>query len=240
MYKINTKYAKKTNSHFEHFESKVGDLLIEITTSCGDKYIVSVVYSYSRGNTKLFKEQLKTDSLLKIENDRTIKQSKLTGDFNIDLIKFDLNNNITEYLNTVIKNGFIPAILLSSRVTSHRSHTCTLIDQIFHLSRNSKMHVSSGNLITELSDHFANFIILHSDAKSKVTDRHKVRIFSEINKNILRRLIGEESELINKNVNEVMFVFNQKPFVAYNSLIVFLSKDNQERGPRTNLGSPQV
>ena len=32
----------------------------------------------------------------------------LTGDFNIDLIKFDLNNNTNEYLNTVIKNGLFP------------------------------------------------------------------------------------------------------------------------------------
>ena len=145
----------------------------------------------------------------------------MTGDFNIDLTKFDLNNNTNEYLNTVIKNGFDPTILLPTRVTSH---TCTLINHIFHLSRNSRMHVSSGNLMTDMSDHFANFIILHSDVKSKVTDRPKVRIFSEINKNTFRRLIGEinwESELINKNVNEAMFVFNQTLSVAYNKSFPF-------------------
>ena len=71
--------------------------------------------------------------------------------------------------------------------------------------------------MTDMSDHFANFTILHSDVKSKVTDRPKVRIFSENNKNNFRRLIGEinwESELINKNMNEAMFVFNQKLSVA--------------------------
>ena len=38
-------------------------------------------------------------------------------------------------------------------------------------------------------------------------------------KDTFRRLIGEinwETELINKNVNEAMFVFNQKLYVAYN------------------------
>ena len=86
--------------------------------------------------------------------------------------------------------------------------------------------------MTEMSDHFANFVILHSDVKSKVTDRPEVRIFSETNKNNFKRLIGEinwESGPINKNVNEAMFVFNQKLSVAHN-----------RRGQRTNLGSHQV
>ena len=219
---------------------KVEDLWIEITNNFGDKYIVSVVYRHPRGNIKLFTEQLE-NSLSKIENDRTIKHSILTGDFNIDLIKFDLNNNTNEYLNTVIKNGFIPTILLPTRVTSH---TCTLIDHIFHLSRNSRMHVSSGNLMTDMSDHFANFIILHSDVKSKVTDRPKVRIFSEINKNTFRRLIGEinwESELINKNVNEAMFVFNQKLSVAYNKSFPFkrLSRKRAKDKPWITSGLKQ-
>ena len=219
---------------------KVEGLWIEITNNFGDKYIVSVVYRHPRGNIKLFTEQLE-NYLSKIENDRTIKHSILTGDFNIDLIKFDLNNNTNEYLNTVIKNGFIPTILLPTRVTSH---TCTLIDHIFHLSRNSRMHVSSGNLMTDMSDHFANFIILHSDVKSKVTDRPKVRIFSEFNKNIFKRLIGEinwESELINKNVNEAMFVFNQKLSVAYNKSFPFkrLSRKRAKDKPWITSGLKQ-
>ena len=51
----------------------------------------SVIYRHPRGNVKLFTEQLES-SLSKIENDRTIKHSILTGDFNTDLIKFDINS----------------------------------------------------------------------------------------------------------------------------------------------------
>ena len=95
-----------------------------------------------------------------------------------------------------------------------------------------------------MSDHFANFIILHSDVKSKVTDRPKVRIFSEINKNTFRRLIGEinwESELINKNVNEAMFVFNQKLSVAYNKSFPFkrLSRKRAKDKPWITSGLKQ-
>ena len=177
---------------------------------------------HPRGNVNLFTEQLES-SLSKIENDRTIKHSILTGDCNIDLIEFDINNNTNEYLNTVIKNGFIPVILLSTRVTSY---TCTLIGHIFCLSRNSRIQVSSGNLITDMSDHFANFLILRSSAKSKLTNRPKVRIFSnKSNKNNFKRLIGEikwEKELIDKNTIVAVLIFNKKLCSAFSFFPLYL------------------
>ena len=66
--------------------------------------------------------------------------------------------------------------------------------------------------MTDMSDHFANLLILHSSTKSKLADRPKVRIFSNKNKNNFKRLIGEikwEKELIDKNTNEAMLIFNQ-------------------------------
>ena len=112
---------------------RVEDLRVDITNKFGEKHIVSVVYRHPRGDVKLFTEHLE-NSLSKIESNSGIKHSIITGDFNIDLVKFDLNNNTNEYLNTVLKNGFIPTILLPTRVTNH---ACTLIDHIHYLSRNS-------------------------------------------------------------------------------------------------------
>ena len=79
-------------------------LWIEIINNFGDRYVVSVIYRHPREKVNLFTEQLES-SLSIIENDRTIKHSILTGDFNIDLIKFDMNSNTNEYLNTVIKTA---------------------------------------------------------------------------------------------------------------------------------------
>ena len=92
--------------------------------------MVSIIYRHPEGNVKLFTEHLEK-SLSKIENNRSIKHSIITGGFNVDLIKFDLNDNTNKYLNTVLKNGFIPTILLPTRVTSH---ACTLIDHIYIIS----------------------------------------------------------------------------------------------------------
>ena len=88
--------------------------------------------------------------------------------------------------------------------------------------------------MTDMRDHFANFLILHSSAKSKAADRPEVRIFSDRNKNNFKRLTNEikrETELINKNTNEAMLVFNQTLCIAY----FFLLKGYREREPRKTL-----
>ena len=67
--------------------------------------------------------------------------------------------------------------------------------------------------MTDMSDHFANLIILHSSKKSKLTDKPKVRIFNENNKDNFKHLISSinwEEELKSKNVNEAMLIFNKK------------------------------
>ena len=63
------------------------------TNKSGEKHIVSVICRYPRGDVKLLTDQIENSSS-KIENDRTIKHSVITGDLNIDSIKFDLSNNI--------------------------------------------------------------------------------------------------------------------------------------------------
>ena len=45
--------------------------------------------------------------------------------------------------------------------------------------------------MTDMSDHFPNSIILHSDIKSKETDRPMVSIYSEQNKNTFQKLLGD-------------------------------------------------
>ena len=101
---------------------RVEELWVEVTDNFGEKHMVSVIYHHPRGNVKLFTEHFEK-SLSKMENNRSIKNGIITGDFNIDL-----NDNTNEYLNFVLKNGFIPTILLSTRVTNR---ACTLIDHIF-------------------------------------------------------------------------------------------------------------
>ena len=92
--------------------------------------------------------------------------------------------------------------------TTVTNHACTLIDHIFYFSRNNRPMI-------DMSDHFANFVILHSNVKSKEIDRPMVRIYSEQNKNTFQKLLGDvnwDIELKHKNVNEAMMTFNHKNY----------------------------
>ena len=64
-----------------------------------------------------------------------------------------------------------------------------------------------------MSDHFTDFLILHSDTQSKENERPMVRNFSEKAKSTYQNLLSEiswDDEMSSKNVNEAMQVFSKK------------------------------
>ena len=83
----------------------------------------------------------------------------------------------------LLQNNFLPTILLPTRVTSH---TCTLIDHIYFSTSKHRDQFLSGNLLTDMSDHFANFFLLYSNKKNdKKEKRPMVRLFSEKNSHVV-------------------------------------------------------
>ena len=73
--------------------------------------------------------------------------------------------------------------------------------------------------MTDMSDHFANFIILHSNIKSKETDRPMIRIYSGQNKHTFLNLLGEvnwDMELRHKNINEEFCLLTEKLLLRIN------------------------
>ena len=98
--------------------------------------------------------------------------------------------------------------------------------------------------MTDMSNHFANFIILHSSEKSKLTERLRVRIFSENNKNNLKNLISSinwEEKLKSKSMNEAMLIFNKKISIPYNKSLPFkkLSRKRAKDKPWVTSGLKQ-
>ena len=77
----------------------------------------------------------------------------------------------------------LPTILMPTRVTSK---SATLIDHIYYyegLNRSSTSSVSSGNLVTDISDHIPNYMLIWDKKKQTGnSSRPSVRIFSEKNK----------------------------------------------------------
>ena len=137
---------------------KVEDLWFEVTNTDDETFLISVIYRHPKGNVNHFSDSI-GNSITKIIDDRKIKDCIIVGDMNIDLIKYDIRQSTAEFLSTMLIHCFMPTISLPTRVTNH---SCTLIDHIFYCSKTFKDNFISGNLFTEITDHFANFLILES------------------------------------------------------------------------------
>ncbi|XP_065658504.1 uncharacterized protein LOC136083020 [Hydra vulgaris] len=80
------------------------------------------------------------------------------GDFNIDLINHASNNNVNNFINTLLQYNLIPSINKPTRVTNNSS---TLLDNIItnnHLNNS----LYTGIIKTDLSDHFPTFLVTNN------------------------------------------------------------------------------
>lgn len=96
--------------------------------------------------------------------DKVSKESKfcaLMGDWNINLFNFQSHPPTEEFINTLGAYYFQPHIIKPTRITDY---SATLIDVIFF---NSIEHSTiSGNLLSDLSDHLPNFLIINKLSKT--------------------------------------------------------------------------
>ena len=82
----------------------------------------------------------------------------LCGDYNIDLLKINANDNINIFYENVISSSFIPSITLPTRICDT---TSTLIDNIY--TNSVDKICTSGILIRPISDHQMYFCMINSN-----------------------------------------------------------------------------
>ena len=80
----------------------------------------------------------------------------VTGDFNIDLLNIESNSQSLDFVSLMSANPYIPMITKPTRIAGE---SYSLIDNIFIIKSNN---VLSGNIVSDLSDHYAYFFI-HRD-----------------------------------------------------------------------------
>ena len=81
------------------------------------------------------------------------KEIYICGDFNSDLLKIDIRNIYNRFYELMSSNGLFPFILLPTRIDGD---SATIIDNIF--TNNIANSIFSGNIITDFSDHFSQFV----------------------------------------------------------------------------------
>ncbi|MEM6831004.1 MAG: reverse transcriptase family protein [Bacteroidota bacterium] len=80
------------------------------------------------------------------------------GDFNIDLLRFNSNQDVLNFLDILGSHLILPKVLLPTRITERSK---TLIDNIF--SSTVGENCISGNILHSISDHLAQFLLLPGD-----------------------------------------------------------------------------
>ena len=89
-----------------------------------------------------------------ISNDDSLSrcQVDLTGDMNLDLLKFDQHNLTAQFLESLLSHGHLPLITVPTRV---QHNAATLIDNITTTLRSDSYE--AGVILADVSDHFPTF-----------------------------------------------------------------------------------
>ena len=158
-------------------------LFIEVENPSGKNIIVGIIYRAPSLDSKSFIDAF---DLLLHDLSTEDKQVYVLGDFNIDLLKYETNDNISQnFVNSLFSNYFIPTINRHTRITPT---TATLLDNIISNKYESTL---TGLLYSDISDHLPIFNITplctnyRNDSKKLSYTRRK------INENTITNFIVE-------------------------------------------------
>ena len=112
---------------------------IELLIPNRQSHLIGVVYKHPSMKHDKFNNDFMNALLEKLTSEN--KPSIITGDFNLNLIKYMQNTGVNQFLENILSNNFIPQITLPTRITEK---TATLIDNIFTNSYKHNSNCLSG------------------------------------------------------------------------------------------------
>ena len=140
-------------------------------------------------------------------------QIVIMGDFNINFLNYDSHSETNDFINITASNHLLPHILHPTRVTDH---SATIIDNIF--SNNLELDALSGNILTNISDHCPQFLILvNTDIDYKDCSLHQYD-YSKFNEqtflNELKNHFWDHLSTDNSDLNSKFNDFYEKVYTA--------------------------
>ena len=133
------------------------------------------------------------------------KQVFILGDFNINLLNYNSSRPITNYVNFLFSKQFLPYIIHPSRVSAHSS---TLIDNI--LSNITDNEILSGNILTQITDHFPQFLIVkHAGITYKNLSYFQHDLFKLNEENLHTDFSNVDLSYLNEGALDVNAKFNR-------------------------------
>ena len=180
--KQNTDYVERPDLKFVS-PSDHESMFIEIIFPNRKNLIVGCIYRHPSSKISVtdFAEKFMDPVLDKVGLEN--KDFIMMGDFNVNLLKIDTNDECSEFFNSMTTHHLTPYILQPTRLQAK-----TLIDNIYF---NSLEYTSnSGNLLVELSDHLSQFLILEGYVKERKIP--EINLFKRDTKNFNEREFHEE------------------------------------------------
>ena len=127
-------------------------IFTEIINKKSKNTIVGCIYMHPKLGFDEFDNQLLSLMLEKVSFEN--KDVYLIGDFHINPLNYESNQETAIFLNNMHSDSLVPYITLSTLITPKSK---TLIDNIFFIE--VKEGALSEKLVTDISDHHAQFLI---------------------------------------------------------------------------------
>ena len=137
-------------------------IFIEILHQNSKNTIIGCIYQHPCMDPAEFNNVYLHHVLEKLSNE--IKTVVLMSNFNIDLLKYDSNIDSSIFLDKMYSSFLLPYILSPSQLTTRSQ---MLIDNIF--SNNIEEDTNSGNLMSTISEHYAQFLLFENINSQKKT-----------------------------------------------------------------------
>ena len=175
---------------------------VEVENKNGKNYLFCCVYRHPGSTFDTFSEYLQeTLSSPAVFN----KHVFILGDFNINLLNYNSSTPITNYVNFLFSKQFLPYIIHPSRVSAHSSSP---IDNIF--SNITDTETISGNILTQITDHFPQFLIVKHAGITYKNLSYFQHDFSHFNEeNLLNDFANLDISYLNDSASDVNSKFNR-------------------------------
>lgn len=194
-------------------KEQLESIFIEIYNNKSVNTIIGCIYKHPCMSINEFNIEIK-----KLLNQLSSEQKNiiLMGDFNIDLLNYDSDSNIAQFLDQLLSNSLYPTISAPTRITNKSK---TLIDNIFLNLLNTKL--IGGNIYESISDHLPQFLILKKQNKELNTKNHNETMKRNFNKFNEDNFINEISTI---NWEHILETNKKDPDFSLNQ---FLNKTNK-------------
>ena len=151
----------KNHSAIERVDLKIEDtefegVWIEIDKKGSKNIIVGCIYRHPHTNNIDNFFEYMSNTLMKLNKEN--KEVYISGDFNLDLLKYETKPKIMEFYNLMTSNGYLPLIIQPTRI---RDDSHSLIDNIFS---NSLAESLGGNILIEFADHLTQFVTVKKNS----------------------------------------------------------------------------